>query len=252
MSTADTVVYAPADSPVRSSRVLRALLRLVMPLTDLVVAIVGFVVCVVGLTLSVGLLPAFLLGVPVFLVVAWLCRRMASLERRRMRLFLGVEIPSVPGPVKGWRGQFAHGPTWRAIGYFLVHFVLGVFTFSIVVSSWGAAGAMLSMPWWLHRVPSRRADAGFLTVTDQRTAWILAAAGLAGHRRRRAADLRPDEPGRRSWRGRCSARPRVTSSVRSTSCATAAAAWWIRWTPSAGVSNATCTTARSSGWWPSR
>ena len=178
MSTAETVGYAAADSPVRSSRVLRALLRLVMPLTDLVVAIVGFVVCVVGLSLSVGLLPAFLLGVPVFLVLAWLCRGMASLERRRMRLFLGLEIPSVPGPVKGWRGQFTHGPTWRAIGYFLVHFVLGVFTFTIVVSSWGAAGALLSMPWWLHRVPSRRADAGLLTVTDQRTAWILAAAAL--------------------------------------------------------------------------
>jgi signal transduction histidine kinase len=116
--------------------------------------------------------------VPVFVVVAWLCRRMASLERRRMRLFLGVEIPSVPGPARGWRGQFTHAPTWRAIGYFLVHFVLGVFTFSVVVSSWAAAGAMLSMPWWLHQVPSRRADAGILTVTDQRTAWILAAAGL--------------------------------------------------------------------------
>jgi signal transduction histidine kinase len=37
---------------------------------------------------------------------------------------------------------------------------------------------MMSMPFWLHHVPSRRADAGLFTVTDQRTAWLLAAGGL--------------------------------------------------------------------------
>jgi signal transduction histidine kinase len=178
MSTADTVAFAPADSPAHSSRILRALLRLVMPLTDLFVSIVGFTVCVVGLTLSIGTLPAFLLGVPIFVLIGWICRRLAGLERRRIRLFLGIEIPDAPGLAKGWRGQFTHGPTWRAIGYFLLHFFLGVITFAVVVSSWGAAGAMLSMPWWLHRVPSRHADAVVLTVTDQGTAWLVAAAGL--------------------------------------------------------------------------
>jgi signal transduction histidine kinase len=157
---------------------MRALLRLVMPLTDLVVAVVAFTIVTVGLSLSFGLLPAFLLGLPVFMAFGYICRLLARLERRRMALFLGIEIPATPGPAKGWWGQFAHRPTWRAIGYFLLQFLLGVVTFSVVVASWGAAGAMLSMPWWLHRVPSRHADAGFLTVTDQRTAWIIAAASL--------------------------------------------------------------------------
>jgi signal transduction histidine kinase len=180
MSTVDTVMVPaePPMRPIRPSRVLRGLLRLVMPLTDLIVAVVGFTVCVVGLSLSAGLLPAFLFGVPIFLLIAWVCRRLAGLERRRMRLFLGMDIPDAPGPAKGWRAQFVHGPTWRAIGYFLMHFVLGLVTFTVVMSAWATAGAMLSMPWWLHRVPSRRADAGVLTVTDQRTAWLLAAAGL--------------------------------------------------------------------------
>ncbi len=178
MSTVDTVAIAAGEPPVRSSRVLRGLLRLVMPVTDLFVSTIAFVVCVVGVTLSVGLLPAFLLGVPLFVLVGWICRRLAGLERRRIRLFLGIEIPDAPGPAKGWRKQFTHGPTWRAIGYFLVHFVLGLVTFTVVISAWATAGAMLSMPWWLHRVPSRRADAGILTATDQRTAWLLAAAGL--------------------------------------------------------------------------
>jgi signal transduction histidine kinase len=157
---------------------MRALLRLVMPVTDLVVAVVGFVLVVVGLTVSLGTLPAFLLGLPLFVVLGFVCRWLAGLERRRMRLFLGIEIPDVAGPVKGFRGQFTHKPTWRAMGYFLLHFLLGVVTFTLVVSAWAAALSMMSMPFWLHHVPSRRADAWFLTVTDQRTAWLVAAAGL--------------------------------------------------------------------------
>jgi signal transduction histidine kinase len=162
----------------RPGRVLPGLLRAVMPLTDLIVAVVGFVVCVVGLTVSVGTLPAFLLGIPLFVVLGFAVRGLAGLERRRMQLFLGREIPAAPGPTKGWRGQFTHAPTWRAIGYFLLQFVLGVVTFTVVITTWAVSLAMLSMPWWLDRVPSRRADAWALTVTDQRTAWLLAAAGL--------------------------------------------------------------------------
>ena len=162
----------------RSPRILRALLRLVMPVTDLVVAVVGFTVCIVGLTVSLGTLPAFLLGLPLFVGFGFVSRWLASLERRRIQLFLGIEIPGVPGPVKGWRGQFTHAPTWRAIGYFLLQFLLGVVTFAVTVTVWATAGALLSMPWWLHHIPSRRADAGVFTLTDQRTAWILAGVGL--------------------------------------------------------------------------
>ncbi len=158
--------------------VMRGLLRMVMPVTDLVVAVVGFTVVSVGLTVSLGTLPAFLLGLPLFVAFGFLCRWLAKLERRRIRLFLGIEIPDVPGPAKGIRGQFVHGPTWRAMGYFVVHFLLGVITFTVAISVWAAAVTMMSMPFWLHRVPSRRADAWLFTVTDQRTAWLLAAGGL--------------------------------------------------------------------------
>ncbi|HEX4018470.1 MAG TPA: sensor histidine kinase [Frankiaceae bacterium] len=181
MSQANIAASTEPDlsaQPAQSSRLLRGGLRMVMPLTDLIVAIVGFTLVVVGLTVSLGTLPAFLLGLPLFIAFGFACRGLARLERHRIRLFLGIEIPDVPGPAKGFRGQFVHGPTWRAAGYFLLHFPLGVVTFSVVISVWGAAGSLLAMPWWLHRVPSRRADLGALTVTDQRTAWLLAAAGL--------------------------------------------------------------------------
>ncbi len=169
---------APGDEPKAAGRALRVLLRAVMPLTDLVVGIVWFVLSVVGLSLAVGLLPAFLLGLPVFAALGWLSRRLATFERRRMRLFVGAEIPAAPSHIRGWRQMFTDAPTWRAIAYPLLQMPLAVATFAITVSAWGTSLALMSMPFWLHEIPSRRADAGILTVTDLRTAWLLAGVGL--------------------------------------------------------------------------
>lgn len=158
--------------------VLRALLRAAMPLADLIVGICWFVVSVVGLSLSVGLLPVFLLGLPVFAALGWLSRVLASFERRRMRLFVGAEIPAAPSRIQDWRQIFTDVPTWRAIAYPLLQMPLAIATFTVTVSAWATSLALVSMPFWLHEIPSRRADAGILTVTDLRTAWLLAAAGL--------------------------------------------------------------------------
>ncbi len=185
MSTVSTVSgstvslqEAPGDEPKAAGRALRVMLRAVMPLTDLVVGIVWFVLSVVGLSLAVGLLPAFLLGLPVFAALGWLSRRLATFERRRMRLFVGAEIPAAPSRIRGWRQMFTDAPTWRAIAYPLLQMPLAVATFAITVSAWGTSLALMSMPFWLHEIPSRRADAGILTVTDLRTAWLLAGVGL--------------------------------------------------------------------------
>jgi signal transduction histidine kinase len=153
-------------------------LRLVMPLTDLPVAIVMFTVMVTGLSLSLSLLAAFLLGIPVFLALGFIARWLAAFERRRMRLFLDIEIPSGAGRPRGFRAQFTDGPTWRAIGYGLVYFPLGVFTFSICLAVFAVSFAMISMPFWLYHVPARQADLGFTTISDRGGAWIVAIAGL--------------------------------------------------------------------------
>ena len=158
---------------------LQLALRLVMPLTDLPIAIFTFTVTVVGVTLCVGLTPLFLLGVPLFWLVAMLARGMAQFERKRMRLFLDIEIPKPLTRPRGIRAALRHGPTWRAIAYDVVRFPLAVLTFGVSVVGWGGSLALVSMPWWLHQVPSRRADLWALTISDQSSAWLTALGGLA-------------------------------------------------------------------------
>lgn len=149
-----------------------------MPLTDLPVAIIAFVVTVTGVALSVGLVPLFLAGIPLFIAVGALARGMATFERKRMRLFLGLEIPAPPRRPRGWRAALTDGPAWRAIAYQVVHLPLAVVTFSVAVAFWGTSLAMMTMPAWLDRVPSREADLWLLTITDQGGAWAVAVVGL--------------------------------------------------------------------------
>jgi signal transduction histidine kinase len=162
----------------RRSRFVTGLLRMVMPLTDLPVAIVTFVVTVTGVTLCAGLLPLFLIGVPLFYVVGALARGMAAFERRRMRLFLDIEIPSVRVRPKGWKAVLKDGPTWRAIAYHVLQFPLAVLTFVVAFGGLGTAAALVSMPGWVSRVPAHRADLGLFTVSDQQTAWVAVGIGV--------------------------------------------------------------------------
>jgi signal transduction histidine kinase len=153
-------------------------LRLVMPLTDLPVALTSFVFIVTGLSLSFGLLPVFFVGVPVFLLLGVGARLMAAFERKRMRLFLDLEIPELAGRPRGLRARLTDRPTWRAMAYQVVQLPLAVVTFSLSVAAWGTSLALISMPAWLHHVPAHRADLWLLTVTDLRTAWLVVIVGL--------------------------------------------------------------------------
>ena len=174
---ATLVIPGVADEPKPATWLLRSLLRAIMPVTDLIIAIVWFTVSVTALALSVGLLPVFLLGLVIFNGFGHVTGWIATLERARMKLFLGVEIASVPGP-RGWRQSFTHAPTWRAIGYSIVYFPLAVLTFSVSIGGWAISLSLLSLPWWLHRVPSHRADFGVFTATGQTAAWWLFGAGI--------------------------------------------------------------------------
>ena len=153
-------------------------MRLVMPLTDLPLAIVAFVFTVTGLSLAVGLLPLFFIGLPLLVGVGAVSRGLARFERRRMRLFLDLEIPEPVGRPHGGRATLKDRPTWRAIAYHVVQFPLAVTTFTLSVGAWGCALAMVSMPAWLNHVPARRADLWLLTAGDLRTAWWIAGAGV--------------------------------------------------------------------------
>jgi signal transduction histidine kinase len=179
-STDGPAAFTPAvELPAEQAPfVLRVLLRAVMPLTDLVSAITWFVVAVTGVALSVGLLPAFLVGILVFIALGWVTRWFSIAERARIRFFLGIEIGATAPPPTGPLKALKHAATWRSIGYALLHFPLGVATFAVTTAAWGASVSLLTMPFWLHRVPSRRADLWVMTASDEQTAWALAGFGV--------------------------------------------------------------------------
>jgi signal transduction histidine kinase len=159
--------------------VLLVALRVVMALTDLPVAIVGFVLMVTLVSTSVGLIAAFLVGIPLLVVTGFIARALATFERARMRLFLDLEIAHRPGRPHGFKALLTDGATWRAIAYPLVSFPLAIATFTTTAVAFGGSLALISMPAWLDHVPSRHADLWFATVSDQRTAWAAAVGGLA-------------------------------------------------------------------------
>jgi signal transduction histidine kinase len=152
---------------------LRVALRLVMPLTDVPVAIVGFVHAVTGIALSVGLMPLFLLGLPLFTWVGAIARAKARFERKRMRLFLDIEIPEPPNRPHGVAATLKDGPTWRALAYSLLQLPLAVVTFVASFGAWGVSLALVTLPAWLNHVPARHANLWLLSVGDE-TSWSVA------------------------------------------------------------------------------
>jgi len=169
----------PAAPTVRPSFWLRLGLRTVLPVVNLLLAVVAFPVVLVLLVLSVGLVPLFLVGLPVFVVTGIVARWMTRVDRRRARLFHGVDLPGAGPAPTGVRATLRHAATWRAIGYLiLVKLPLAVATFALTVGAWGTGLALISMPGWLHHIPSREANVGFGHVTTTGTAWLLCPVGV--------------------------------------------------------------------------
>jgi signal transduction histidine kinase len=159
--------------------VLQVALRVVMALTDLPVGVIGFTLMVTLVSTSVGLVAAFLVGIPLLVVTGFIARALATFERGRMRLFLDLEIAHRPGRPHGFKALLTDGPTWRAIAYPIVAFPLAIATFVTAATAFGGSLALISMPAWINRVPSHRANLGFTTVSDQRVAWWVAVGGVA-------------------------------------------------------------------------
>jgi signal transduction histidine kinase len=158
---------------------LQLALRLVMALTDLPVATFTFVLMVTMVSASIGLIAAFLVGLPLLILTGMIARVLAKFERARMRLFLDIEIPRLPGRPKGFKAALTDGPTWRAIVYPLLQFPLAIATFTSSVAALGTSLAMISMPAWINHVPSRHADLWLFSVGNDRKAWLATAAGVA-------------------------------------------------------------------------
>jgi signal transduction histidine kinase len=144
--------------------VVRPLLELAYVVVGMFVGIVTFTVTVVGLSLSIGLLPAFLLGVPVLAGTGYLVHGMAIMERRRAMLFMEVDLPARGMPRKpgqSWLRRFL-APTvspefWKEACYSLLLLPLGVISGTLVLSFWSVAVAGLLLPAYVDELPGDQA-----------------------------------------------------------------------------------------------
>ena len=184
-ATLDDVSHSAAvqPSPVGRRRfvrqgALRLALRVVMALTDLPVATFAFVLMVTLVSTSIGLIAAFLVGIPLLVGTGMIARALANFERARMRLFLDIDIPRLPGRPKGFKAALTDGPTWRAILYPLLQFPLAIATFTSSVAALGTSLALISMPAWINHVPSHHADLWLFSVGND-TAWSATGLGVA-------------------------------------------------------------------------
>jgi signal transduction histidine kinase len=126
--------------------------------TGLPVGIITFTVIVVLLSLGFGLLPAFLLGVPVTAFTLLVAGVLARFERARLAVYLGEFIPS-PDPAGaegvGWlRATLRSGLRWRATLYMVLLLPMSGVGFSLVVAFWSAGLVGLSLPVWESLLPA--------------------------------------------------------------------------------------------------
>ncbi|MFU8875942.1 sensor histidine kinase [Micromonospora sp. SL4-19] len=129
--------------------------------TSLVAGAAGFLwALVTTLVMAIGAVTA--LGVPVFLGVTWLDRRLATAERHRAAWVLGTPIPDPYLPPAGTgraraREVAAQPATWRDMAWFVALFPLGLGFGIIAVVTAVVTLAAVVAPAWAWSVPERRA-----------------------------------------------------------------------------------------------
>jgi signal transduction histidine kinase len=141
--------------------------RLAAPLLELGYLVLGMfagiataTVAVTLLALSVGLLPAFLLGLPVAALTILVVHGLAVMERGRARALLDVELagrPLRPVPDAGWVRRtlvrVRSGEFWKEAGYAVVLLPTATVSASVVLAFWSAAVAGLALPAYVDRLP---------------------------------------------------------------------------------------------------
>jgi signal transduction histidine kinase len=159
-------------------------LAVVHLISGLVIGMVTFTVAVTGATLGVGLLPLFLLGIPVLVVVLWAGDLMARAERARFSLLLGADIApparSQGGPA-GWRKLsrlVLTRSSWLHLLYAVVRLPLSLVGAIAVSAVWSTAVVLLTLPAYNAALPGGAAHLGHVAVHNPLALAGLAVAGL--------------------------------------------------------------------------
>src|SRR3954447_18015228 len=147
------------------------------------IGIATFVFFVTMLSIGVSLLIIWV-GVPILIATVVSTRAFAGGERRRAGWLLREPIPSLYLP-RHRRGMFGYLHTalgdaaiWKDLLWLLVLLpILGLAGFTLVVTAWGTALGMLSLPAWYWAVPDG-IDYGLFTVDKLSKAFGVALVGL--------------------------------------------------------------------------
>jgi signal transduction histidine kinase len=128
-------------------------------LASMFVGLGWFTILVTGLSLGAGLLIVWV-GVLVLALTLLAWRGGAWLERRWVRLMLGVQIPEPYRPLPAgslWRRArvLAGDPaTWKDLAYLVLLFPLGLVWFVVTTTLWTFALGLLTAPLWYRILPA--------------------------------------------------------------------------------------------------
>src|SRR5215468_7017542 len=154
----------------------RTWLAVIHLLAGLVIGLVAFLVVVVGISVGIGLLPVFLVGIPVLVGVIWLAGLGARTERVRFAVLLGVDIPEpapLPDEPRGWRRMnllFLARSTWLPTVYALLRLPLSAIQAVVVTVVWGLGLALIALPAYNGALPGGSAHMGSFALNN--LAWV--------------------------------------------------------------------------------
>jgi signal transduction histidine kinase len=147
--------------------------------------IITFTVIVTLGFLSIGLMPAFLLGIPVAWITLMVARGLGRVERSRANAF---DVEPITDPVPpltrpSWFGRLAERlrskPRWREIGYLVALLPVGAIGYALAAAAWGGSLALATMPAYVDRLPGSDAKFYFFEVGTN-GAWLAMVVGVLG------------------------------------------------------------------------
>jgi putative sensor protein len=108
---------------------------------------------VTGLALGLGL-AITLIGIPILTLVFATVRPLLAAERGMANALLGAGIPEAPlapaperaGIVARVKAYWTDGATWRGVAYLLARFPVGLATFTVALTAYATAAALLAAP----------------------------------------------------------------------------------------------------------
>jgi signal transduction histidine kinase len=152
----------------------------------LVLTTVSFTVTVTLLFSALGLAATVVLAVPTAWLLFAAARWFSALERSRAAVLLGVTVPDAVPPLEatGWLRRLGERITsrhrWREVAHHIAAFPISILGWSVVVTLWSGALALLALPAYVGLLPGDAARFWLFDATQGPATIALAAVGAVG------------------------------------------------------------------------